>query len=184
MLISMKQQEANRENAQHSTGPKTPEGKAAVRMNALTWGLRAKSFLVTGEKPEEYQRLWDTFADEWQPQSATEYYQLETMVGSIWLQDRNNRNEDFILNSKRSFKDEQYLTEQVSRRRARLERSFNTATRELKQLQKDRKSKEAAATAAKRSEPKTEQNPGPRPPAPDPGEQSEPPAYVMSPATP
>jgi len=41
MLISDKQQEANRQNAQHSCGPKTPEGKEAVRLNALTYGLRA-----------------------------------------------------------------------------------------------------------------------------------------------
>ena len=54
MLVSDKQHEANIRNAQHSTGPKTEEGKAAVRMNALTWGLRAKSFLITGEDPAEY----------------------------------------------------------------------------------------------------------------------------------
>jgi hypothetical protein len=31
MLISNKQQEANRKNAQHSTGPTTPAGKEAIR---------------------------------------------------------------------------------------------------------------------------------------------------------
>jgi hypothetical protein len=39
MLISDKQHEANCQNAQQSSGPKTPEGKAAVRLNALTHGL-------------------------------------------------------------------------------------------------------------------------------------------------
>jgi hypothetical protein len=51
MLISDKQKEANRQNAQHSTGPVTPEGKAAVRLNALTYGLRARSLLIPGEDP-------------------------------------------------------------------------------------------------------------------------------------
>jgi hypothetical protein len=41
MLISEKQHEGNQQNARHSTGPKTPEGKQAVRFNALTWGLYA-----------------------------------------------------------------------------------------------------------------------------------------------
>ena len=46
MLISDKQHEANRQNAQHSTGPKTPEGKEAVRHNALTYGLRTRSMFL------------------------------------------------------------------------------------------------------------------------------------------
>jgi len=58
MIISQKRQEANRQNAQQSTGPVTPEGKAAVRLNALTYGLRARSTLIAGEDPEEYKRLW------------------------------------------------------------------------------------------------------------------------------
>jgi len=59
MIISQKQQEANKANAQRSTGPVTPQGKAAVRLNALTYGLRAHSTLITGEDPEEYKHLWD-----------------------------------------------------------------------------------------------------------------------------
>ena len=52
MLISDKQQAANRQNAQHSTGPKTGvpsgSGKSAVRFNALTWSLRARSLIISG----------------------------------------------------------------------------------------------------------------------------------------
>jgi len=33
---------ANRKNAQKSTGPKTPEGRAAVRLNGVKHGLTAK----------------------------------------------------------------------------------------------------------------------------------------------
>src|ERR1022692_3847223 len=51
MLISDKQQEANRQNAQQSTGPKTPEGKAAVRLNALTYGLRARNLIPPTKTP-------------------------------------------------------------------------------------------------------------------------------------
>jgi hypothetical protein len=35
MMTSPKKAEANRRNARKSTGPKTPEGKAAVRHNAV-----------------------------------------------------------------------------------------------------------------------------------------------------
>ena len=85
MLISDKQQEANRQNAQHSTGPKTPEGKAAVRFNALTWSLRARSLMITGDDPAEYQQLWDDLEAEWKPQTHTERYYMEQMCTSQWL---------------------------------------------------------------------------------------------------
>jgi hypothetical protein len=44
---------ANRRNAQRSTGPRTPEGQAAVRFNALSHGLSARAVLLPGEDPTE-----------------------------------------------------------------------------------------------------------------------------------
>jgi len=43
--------EANCRNAQHSTGPKTPEGKAESCMNATTHGIFVKQYL-NGATPE------------------------------------------------------------------------------------------------------------------------------------
>ena len=70
MLISDKQEEANQQNAQHSTGPKTREGKEAVRLNAHTYGLRARNLILPSEDPEEYKQLWADLEAEWQPQRA------------------------------------------------------------------------------------------------------------------
>ena len=85
MVISDKQHQANRENAQHSTGPTTPEGKAAVRLNALKYGLRAQDMLLPGEDPEGYTHLWDELVDDWQPTNKTERLHLEQMCTSQWL---------------------------------------------------------------------------------------------------
>jgi hypothetical protein len=44
-VTSEKQVQANRQNVLKSTGPKTLEGKAAVRHNAVKHGLLAKEVL-------------------------------------------------------------------------------------------------------------------------------------------
>src|ERR1039457_4034025 len=85
MLISDKQEEANQQNAQHSTGPETREGKEAVRLNALTYGLRARNLILPSEDPEEYKQLWADLEAEWQPQSRTERMHLGQMATSQWL---------------------------------------------------------------------------------------------------
>ena len=48
-MASEKQVRANRQNIQMSTGPKTPEGKAAVRLNAAKHGLLSEEALLPGE---------------------------------------------------------------------------------------------------------------------------------------
>jgi hypothetical protein len=48
-MATLTQIEANRRNAQHSTGPRTAEGKAASSMNALKTGIDAQSSVIPGE---------------------------------------------------------------------------------------------------------------------------------------
>ena len=47
-MSSARQAAANRQNALKSTGPKTPDGKAAVRLNALRHGLLSQEILLPG----------------------------------------------------------------------------------------------------------------------------------------
>src|ERR1019366_1986949 len=135
MLISDEQQEANRQNASHSTGPKTPEGKAAVRLNALTYGLRARCILIPGENPADYQQLWADLEAEWQPQTRTERLYLEQMATSQWLLARVATGESNIYQQETSAEKQSALLDRVSTQRARLERSFTSARRELEHLQ-------------------------------------------------
>ena len=139
MLISEKQQEANRENAQHSTGPKTPEGKKAVRLNAVTFGLRARSLLIAGEDPEEYAQLWADLAVEWQPRTRTERLLVEQMSTSQWLLARITKGESQIYDAIIPLDKKFSLLREVASQRTRLERSFTNAIHEIQRLQKDRK---------------------------------------------
>lgn len=58
-MATVRQLTANRQNAKHSTGPKTPAGKARISHNAISHGIFAQRLLLEGEQPEEYQRLLD-----------------------------------------------------------------------------------------------------------------------------
>ena len=57
-MATEKQINANRQNAQKSTGPKTAEGKAAVSQNAVKHGLFAQS-LIYGENEADYKVYHD-----------------------------------------------------------------------------------------------------------------------------
>ena len=141
MIISKKQQQANRQNAQHSTGPKTPEGKDAVRFNVLTWGLRARNLLIGTDDPTDYRQLWDALDAEWQPQTHSERHYLYQMASAQWLLTRAARNESRIYDANLPFEKQLALLDRVSVQRVRLGRSFTSAMRELKQLQKERQAR-------------------------------------------
>ena len=175
MLISNKQHQANRNNAQHSSGPKTPAGKEAIRFNALTYGLRTRASILPDENAADYSQLWDELEADWQPQTRTERLYLETMVTSQWLLKRVAESEQkiyaYIDFGEIQFKRLAY----VAKQRVQLERSFRTAIADMKQSQKERQ-------AAQSRPAQTGHSPQPRPPAP--GERSSPsappPEYVMS----
>jgi hypothetical protein len=175
MIVSKKQQTANRQNALHSTGPKTPEGKAAIRFNALTYGLRTRATILPDENARDYSQLWDEMDADWQPQNRTERAYLETIVTSQWLLARNAASEQKVY-MLIEFGEQQFkMLGYVAQQRAQLERSFRTAIADMKQSQKERRSQPAQPKETK----------SPAKPAPahatKPAEPSAPPPeYVMS----
>jgi hypothetical protein len=54
-MSSEQQIEANRLNAQKSSGPRTPEGKKRISSNALKHGLTGKEILMPYEKLEDFE---------------------------------------------------------------------------------------------------------------------------------
>src|SRR5438105_14251788 len=138
-MATLKQIEANRRNALLSTGPKTPEGKAAVRLNALRHGLRAHTVVLPGEKSEQFQQLCDDLEAEWQPQTRTEQLYVEQMAVSQWKLRRMEIGEASLLVQKFGAKNQIPLLDGLWQAEARLERSFTRAQRELERLQKSRR---------------------------------------------
>jgi hypothetical protein len=79
---------ANRANAQKSTGPRSVEGKSASRFNALKHGIDAASVVIPGEDPAEYEALAADYCRDLRPQSPTEIFHVDTMLRADWMKRR------------------------------------------------------------------------------------------------
>ena len=83
-MTSEKKAQANRRNALKSTGPKTPEGKAAVRLNALKHGLLSQEILLRGEDEEALRELGERLRNELQPAGELENLLLDRIIAAYW----------------------------------------------------------------------------------------------------
>jgi hypothetical protein len=85
---SLKQIAANRRNALKSTGPKTPEGCAVSKMNALKHGISSKAILVRGlqikENSRELEALYQSFWQEFKPVGPVEEMLVDQIVTAQW----------------------------------------------------------------------------------------------------
>jgi hypothetical protein len=90
--VSLKRLEANRRNAQLSTGPRTEEGKARSRRNSLKHGVLASALLITeGEGAEdavEFEELLCSLREDLNPVGAVEGMLVERMAVCCWRQKR------------------------------------------------------------------------------------------------
>jgi len=134
-MTSEKQISANRLNAQKSTGPRTPEGKAAVSQNAFVHGLRSRQLLLACEDPAEYRRLAADFEAEWQPATPTEAALVEQMVVSLWKMQRLDGLERRTCVDIKLLSDLKMM-DSLWRQQARTERPFHKAIEQLQRLRK------------------------------------------------
>src|SRR6202011_3925153 len=137
-MATLKQFEANRRNAQKSTGPKTPEGKAAISMNALRHGLRARTVVLPGENRDEFNQLCDDLEVEWHPQSRTEQFYVEQMAVSQWKLARMELGEVYIFADPGGSTTQLPMLDRLWQAQCRLERSYARAQHELQRLQNSR----------------------------------------------
>ena len=84
-MATIQQIEANRLNAQKSTGPRSVEGKAVSCFNALKTGIDAKSQIVRGEDPAELQTLTAEYQERWQSATPEQRLLVDTLIDCEWL---------------------------------------------------------------------------------------------------
>ncbi|HNS19499.1 MAG TPA: hypothetical protein PKH24_03325 [Sedimentisphaerales bacterium] len=83
-MASVAQIQANRSNAQKSTGPRTPEGKERASQNAIKHGLLAREAVIQGEDPQEFALYREEMLQELSPAGAVEAMLAERVVGLSW----------------------------------------------------------------------------------------------------
>ena len=84
-MSSQKQLDANRRNAQLSTGPRSAEGKAISSQNALKTGIYARGNIIGHEGSWLLEELIEQFSAEHRPATPTERSLVDQLIHCEWM---------------------------------------------------------------------------------------------------
>ncbi len=158
-MSSERQQAANRANAQHSTGPLTPAGKAISSQNNRKLGLTSLIFEVL---PSESQADFDAYASdlyaELNPQTLIERTLVLKMAQHYWLGQRAVRAQNmcFHLDFGPAVENKS-LMQQLAlymRYQAHHDRAFHKCLAELQKLQNEKRKEEIHTIRIAKSTPR------------------------------
>ena len=137
---SQAQINANRANAQLSTGPISPAGKAIVAQNRRVHGLAGQFTILPWENAADHQALTAEVHDEYQPQPGTEQRLADSLIQHYWLMLRAVRyQEQLIIEAGDPDKVDAQRLALFFRYQTTHERSYYKAQRELQNLQKQKR---------------------------------------------
>ncbi len=159
----------NRENASHSTGPKTEAGKQRSCLNALRHGLTGHTIVLPAEDHAAYQDLTNQFFDDFKPVGILEKHLVQALADTSWRLQRVSALETTLLGLCSSEHEDNIATEDpeahaapvVSEGRrernrslavysvhgARLSRQFEKTLDKLENVQEKRRAIEASQLA-------------------------------------
>jgi hypothetical protein len=133
--------EANRANAQRSTGPKTEAGKAKVSRNAVKHGLTSSKLFIRDGEQEEFDAFQQDLHKRIIPNGALEDDLYARILHACWnLRRLRELEEELFEQYEDPFTDEEACKkmEIYARHTARFERSHQRALRDIRTLQTDR----------------------------------------------
>ena len=146
-MPTAKQRAANRQNAQKSTGPKTPEGKAAVSLNAVKHGLLSRYTLLSDEDEAVLVELGKRLRTHLQPVGELEVLLVDRIVTAVWRLRRLHAVETHVFTKPQRFSTQapaqvgeafqmgMQTFALLSRYETTIERSLYKALHELQRLQ-------------------------------------------------
>lgn len=83
-MASEKQLQANRLNAEKSTGPKSHEGKATASKNALKHGILASAAFISEEDSSLFQALQAKLYEHYLPSGGKEEVLVDRIAAYLW----------------------------------------------------------------------------------------------------
>ena len=151
MPTSEKQTAANRANSQHSTGPRTEDGKARVAGNRRTHSLAGRHIILPTESSSDYEDLLAELVEVHRPKSTFEDILVHQMAEAHWKLRRIGRYEAELL---AKFPNP-FLDDEAARKLAPLTRYEASARRAFRQafedLRRHRADNQAAHARSRRA---------------------------------
>lgn len=154
----------NRENARHSTGPRTEIGKKRSSLNSLRHGLTGQTIVLPSEDLAAYQAFSKRFFDDLQPSGMLEEQLVQTLADCSWRLNRARAIETNLLTlgqieaedaiqanhpeaaaalaMAQSYRDQAKALANLSMLEQRLSRQFEKALKQLQELQDERRKTE------------------------------------------
>jgi hypothetical protein len=149
--------EANRLNAQSSTGPVSPEGKAKSSLNALSHGFYSKYLLLPNEDPAELESLRSSLIESYKPNDGAELLLVERVISSQWKLQRLNKLEAATI---QRGPDGLGDLERLSRLAQQLDSAMHRAIKALRESRKEKQKQQAQEESD--SNPRNEPNSAPK----------------------
>ncbi len=120
---------ANKQNAQHSTGATTPEGRAASSLNALRHGMCSMKALLPSDNAQAYEDFVASHFARHSPSTDEESELVQIIANNSWRLLKVTPEEQAIIEYGRSQSDPNLFAEEKNpaRRAALIEASINAA---------------------------------------------------------
>jgi hypothetical protein len=144
------QMKANQANAQHSTGPKTAEGKAAVAQNNFRHGLSGHFQVLPWEPQCEYDSLFAALRLQHKPESCFETSLVEKMAQHYWLSRRALSLQESCFNPELPVCEQEKQLALYLRYQTTHERGFQRCADELRKLTNEKRKAEIGFESQKR----------------------------------
>jgi hypothetical protein len=141
---------ANQSNAQHSTGPKTPEGRAIAARNNFRHGFTGEFRVLPWEDQEECTALFTSLCAEHEPSTTTEKALVDTMAQSLWLRKRALILQDQTLNPNQPTCDDEKQLALFIRYQTTHDRAFHKSLEQLLRLRAEKRKQEIGFESQKR----------------------------------
>jgi hypothetical protein len=143
---------ANKSNAQRSTGPKTPEGKAISSLNRFKHGCTGAFTVLPWESQDEFDMLVGSLRDEHKPCGVTEMILVDKMAQALWLSKRAQMLQHVTFNHEIPVCDDPRQLALYLRYQTTNERAFHKCLNDLLKLRAEKRRQEIGFESQRRKE--------------------------------